>query len=69
VITRLYFENLGIRQVAALAHELERQDPTLSVAAVSLANRRPDTSEFDVELGVAYRVFSPQRSAGDSKRP
>jgi hypothetical protein len=59
VTTRLYFEDLTLQKVAAFSHHLRAVDPTLTVSAVGLSNRRGEGPGFDVELGVSYLVFAP----------
>lgn len=61
-ITRLYFENLSLQQLAVFALELERRDPTLEVSGFNVTNRRSDAPGFDLELSVAYLVYALQRS-------
>jgi hypothetical protein len=59
VTTRLYFGDLALQKVAAFSHHLRAVDPTLTVSAVGLSNRRSEGPEFDVEMGVSYLVFAP----------
>lgn len=57
--TRLYLEGVAPGQVAAFVHGLHAKDPTLRLAGFNLTSRRPDTPDFDVELGIAYLVLAP----------
>lgn len=58
--TRLYFEDVTLKELAAFAYDLQSSDPTLRVSAVNLTNRHPDSPEFDVDVAISYRVFAPQ---------
>lgn len=58
--TRLYFEAITVKQLAAFAHHLQSSDPTLHVSAVNLTNRHTDRPDFDVDLAVSYLVYAPQ---------
>ena len=65
--TRLYFEGLSLKQLAAFTHDLQTSDPTLHLSALTLANRHPDTKVYDIETAVSYLVYAPQdrRSGAD----
>lgn len=63
--TRLYFEAVTLKRLAAFAHHLRLEDPTLRVSAVNLINRNTESPEFDVDLAVSYLVFAPRE--GDSR--
>ena len=54
--TRFYFESVTLRQLAAFAHNLRTDDPTLHVSSLNLTNRQPETQHFDVEVSLSYLV-------------
>ena len=56
----MYFDSLTLHQLAAFAHNLRANDPTLRISAVSLTNRHSDRPDFDVEVAVSYLVYAPQ---------
>ena len=58
--TRLYFEGITLRQLAAFSYDLQTQDPTLRVSAINLTNRRPETEDYDVDLAVSYLIYAPR---------
>ena len=67
--TRLYFEHLTMRQIAALSVELKRQDPTLSASSLSVSAGPSDSPGFRMELALAYLVFSPRSSDPENHLP
>lgn len=58
-MTRLYFENVSLRELAAFAQHLETGDRTLAVSTVNITNRRTDTPGYDVDIAVSCLVFAP----------
>ena len=58
--TRLYFEDITLRELAVFAHHLRAGDSTVSFSAIDLTNKRPDLPCYDVDLAVSYLVYAPQ---------
>ncbi len=59
VTTRLYFEKLSLQQLAAFAQNLRQIDGTLTLSMINLSGRTYATPEYDVDVGVSYRVYAP----------
>lgn len=59
--TRLYFQAITPRQLAAFSHHLESTDPTLRLTALNLTNRHHDSPNYDIDLAVSYLVYAPQQ--------
>lgn len=60
VVTRLYFEKLSLQQLAGFSHHLRQIDRTLTLSTVNLSGKTYATPEYDVDVGVSYRVFAPR---------
>lgn len=58
--TRLYFEQVGLKQLASFAEALESADATLSVSAVNLRAREESSQLYDADVGVAYLLYAPK---------
>ncbi|MGB2987495.1 MAG: hypothetical protein WBE26_16650 [Phycisphaerae bacterium] len=57
--TRLYFEAVTLKQLAASANHLETSDLIFRVSAVNLTNRDPATTSYGADLAVSYFVYTP----------
>ena len=57
--TRLYFDSVTLRQLAAFVHHLQANDPTLRIAGLNLTSPHSDRPDFDVEVAVSYLVYAP----------
>ena len=57
--TRVYFQNVTLKELTTFCHHLQQADPTLQVTALALTNRSADTNAYDVELAVSYLVYEP----------
>jgi len=65
--TRLYFQNLDLRQATSFAYRLLETDPSLSVSSVRIAaDRRTDKAAtadhlptWHVDLAVSYLTYAP----------
>lgn len=66
--TRVYFQEVTLKELAAFCHHLQQTDPTIQVSALSLTNRSADTDPYDAELAVSYLVYEP-RGIGGPKTP
>jgi len=58
--TRLYFEDITLKQLAAFTYHLQSNDPTLHLTALHLTNRRPESDVYSIDLAVSYLVYAPQ---------
>ena len=56
--TRLYFEGVTLRQVAALVHTILESDSVLRISAIQLSARGNDDA-CSAEIAVSYGVYAP----------
>ncbi len=65
--TNVYLEDVGLQKLAVFVHALTELDATLTVTAINLTNRGAEKPGYDVDLSVAYRVYTPTcRNARES---
>ena len=58
--TRIILSEVTLKQLAAFAHSLTADDPTLHASAITISNRKEESEHFDVDLAMSYLVFAPQ---------
>lgn len=67
--TRLYLEDVDLKELAGFVRSIQTSDPTLRLSSLHLVNRVRDSGDYDIDLALSYLVYAPQAQATASAAP